>query len=552
MHPSPSRPAEAHAPVRATRLLRPRPGAGILWIWSVFGLCAIVPAGAVVVDAIRGFTGNPEAATEALLALRWSTLTTSAIHAGAIAALALALAWPAACAARHAPRRWVLALATPMLLPAFLAHAGWSLLRAPTTPIGRWIGAAPERGLEWLPLAVGRSLAVWGLALWAWPLAALVIAIGLRSLGSEVADSLRLERCPAWRRNLFLARAVWPSIAMAFTLVALLMLGSAVPLHLARVETGAIRVWAMLDEHPAEPWIAWIAAWPLVALALCAGWLLASPLARLGRALSALSLGDAPAGRVGRLSGALGALPWALAIVAPLALFLWSLGWSARPLVRFVRDAHEGLLSSTAIALCVGALGATLAIGASHAVATSGDGTRRTRPLLALALAAALLPGVLVGSAVAQMTRLPGVPHAIGDGPMPVVLAHLARFAFLPLLVGTWLGATEAASIGGLRRVDGADSLADWARTALAPQAGPILAVALATACLSFHEIEASIQVQPPGLDHLAQRLLQWLHYERMTELSAAAAFLLAFGILAAATIVLSAGRSRTPGGVYR
>lgn len=519
------------------------PAVGLVWIWAVFGLCAVGPAAGVAAGALRGSTGRAELVA-ALAVVRGETLALSAAYAAAIALLALALAWPAAVLVSRARRRvWLLLAAAPMLLPPYLAYAGWSIIRAPTTPLGRWIGEAPDRGLEWLPIAAGRTLAVWGLALWAWPLAAIVIALSLRSIGPDVIDSLRLERCTRARRSLVLARAAWPGIAAAMLLVWLLMLGSAVPLHVARVETHAIRVWMVLDEHPAEPWLAWVAAWPLVVLALAAGWLLSAPLARVAVRFGALTDGDRPNASPPLPGLIAAALPsWLLAIAAPLALFLWSAG-SANALVGFVRLAGHGIASSAATGAAVGAIALTLALGASHAVAARSSASLALRPLLALAIAWALLPGVLVGASVAQFVRLPMAPSILADSAAPMVIAHVARFAFLPLAVGVWLGSTESAPIAELRRVDGAVTLGAWLRTALPAQLAPAAAAAVAAGFLSFHEVEAAIQVQPPGIQYLPQRLLQWLHYERTTELSAAGAFLLGSGLIVCGVVVLVARR---------
>ena len=54
-----------------------------------------------------------------------------------------------------------------------------------------------------------------------------------------------------------------------------MMIGSAVPLHLAQIDTYAIRIWLGLNEtRREEHWKVWLAAWPLVAAAIAAGWTL--------------------------------------------------------------------------------------------------------------------------------------------------------------------------------------------------------------------------------------------------------------------------------------
>ena len=67
--------------------------------------------------------------------------------------------------------------------------------------------------------------------------------------------------------------------------------------------------------------------------------------------------------------------------------------------------------------------------------------------------------------------------------------------------------------------------------------------VGVAAAALSLHEIEASVIVQPPGRESLAQTLLGFLHFSRMEDLSAAAINLVGLGLVGA---VLTAWALRT------
>ncbi|MBK7406359.1 MAG: hypothetical protein IPJ41_17605 [Phycisphaerales bacterium] len=527
-----------------------RVGAGAAIVWAVIGIGVIAPAALAIIGAVRGMATTGFRTGIDLPS--WHLVLVSLGSAAGIAALAVLFAWPVGGVISRARAGASFAAAGPMLLPMYLAYAGWSVLRAPTTPLGKWIGAAPEHGWPMLPVVVGRGLAIWGLALWAWPLAAITIAVGVRSLGPEVLESFKMDARSRIRRTAATVRAVRHSIGAAWLLVFLLMLGSAVPLQVALIPTIAVHSWEVLDQHPTEPWRAWIAAWPLILAAVAAGWVLASPLARAGERLAALGGEDSRIVRPRWTDWAVASGPWILALAVPFLAFAWSMG-SFRGLTRFLHDAHDAILSSGAVAASVALLSGILCLAAAHA--TSGPrGARHARTWLTLSLVWALVPGVLVGSAIAQFVRLPALPRAFADTPVPVVIAHLARFAFLPLLVGTWLSAAEARAVGDMRRLDGAVGLAGWAKSAAVGHLGPALAVALAAGCLSLHEIEASIQVQPPGIEHLAQRVLQWLHYERMTELSAASVLLLGIGMAASAAgmVAARAGRGRTKRGSHR
>lgn len=535
---------------------RSTPGARLLtslWIGCVFGVTIALPCGLVCGQIGTGVADEGlSAAAIDLEGVR--ALARSLAYAGVIGLVSVLLAMPVALlAAGWRPHRLVM-LAVPMLLPPYLAYAGWSIARAPTTALGRWIAAAPERGQDWLPLMASRTLAVWGLGLWAFPLAALVLVASLRAVASQVDGPLALD-CPhAWQRWRARAHAVWPGLAAGWALVTLLMLGSAVPLHVARVQTYAIRVWATLDDAPGEPWRAWLAAWPLALIASAAGWMLSGRVLKACRDLSALA--DTPA-RVRRrraLVSVLASLPWLLAVAVPFGLFSSSMG-SHRMLGVFLDRAGEGVATSLAVGAVVGCITMLTCVAVAHAAdARSPRGLALHRVILAACLAWTLMPGVLAGSAVAGVVRLPLVPDGVADSALPMVVAHVSRCLFLPVLVGLWLASAEAASIGDARRLDGATGPLAWGRTVLGTVPGPALAVGVSCMCLSVHEIESSLQVQAPGIDHLAQRLLQWLHYERTAELSAAGVLLLGLGMIAglAGMMPLWWPRKRTPPGSQR
>src|SRR5207249_2787761 len=56
--------------------------------------------------------------------------------------------------------------------------------------------------------------------------------------------------------------------------------------------------------------------------------------------------------------------------------------------------------------------------------------------MLLLFTAAAFIPGVLIGSATLTAWSAPFLPFWLADTDLPLILAHTARFAFLPLLAG--------------------------------------------------------------------------------------------------------------------
>lgn len=508
-------------------------------------LSVVVPAISVLVNAIAGLRSQANAIqgeTPGLSFFPWRLIGSTLLWTSAISVLSTVLAWPVAWALRTARRSawaWLLA---PMLAPSYLAYAGWGLLRAPRTWLGDLLERAAQDGHRWAPVLAGQALAVLGLALWAVPLAALVLWSGLRRIDQSVLDSLRLEPGHRAHRAANILQMSWRPAGVAIGLVMLLMMGSAVPLHLAQIPTYAIQVWLALDLTPAaQQWKVWILAWPLVLGALLAGWV-------IGGRLTAPDAGAVEGGNPRRSRPALiaGVAVWGAGVLIPLWLFVHCLS-DPRSLARFWQLSGAAAALSGRVALAVGAIGVFIALGVALGLAGESRGARAglTRACVRMLLIAGLMPGVLVGSAVSGASQLVAraLPRLaeIGDSPLILVVAHVARFGFVPALVGCWLARTEGSAQVWLRRLDGADSLRGWAGATLPVQAGACISAGLAAAALSLHEIEAAVIVSPPG-DSLPRQVLGYLHYLRTEEMCAAAVWIIGFGLVAGALGALLVG----------
>ncbi len=415
-----------------------------------------------------------------------------------------------------------------MLMPSYLAYAGWGLARAP----GTWLGDAILRGPRsaapggnWYPQFASDVQAIAGLVLWVWPLAALVLASRLRRIDRAVLDTLRLEATRPWSRvamRLALSRG---AIAAAIAVVMLLMLGSAVPLHVAQLDTYAVHLWRALDETPhAERARVWIAAWPSLALAIVGALALA-------RSIDAQGSEDQPANEplAGPARSRWIPLAWTLAALAlsllvPIALFAANLRDLAS-LRAFWALSSGAIGNSLLVAGCVAIVGLAIACAAWFAWAN----VPVARPFLVLLssifLVAGLLPGVLIGAATREAWDAIDQPwaRAFGDSWSIVVAGHLARFAFLPFAVGLVLARNEPRVLADLRRIDAGASLRAWAIAGALPALPILLGVALVLACLSFHEIESAVMLEPPSASggSFARVMLQQLHFNRTNELAA-------------------------------
>lgn len=484
----------------------------------------------------------------AAIGVDWARLGWTLLTASLIGVLAAACAWPAVWAARALSARWFVLLLVPMLMPSYLAYIGWSELRAPRTPLGDWLMSAGEGepGANWRPEAAARVSAILGLVLWSWPLAALILSAQVRGIDRAVLEALRLERAAAWRRWGTILAMTRSGLVAAAGAVTLVMLGSAVPMHLAQFETYAIKLWFLMDLTPVEQHgRVWLAAWPLVVVAVGAGlW--------IGRRTIGAEPGDGNAepprrrDRVRFVALATTIVLWLASVAVPLELMRGNLEgpgdvrafWSTHGQAFLVSAGIAGAVAVVALVIAAGAwigLGAWRGRSLAHGV---------TRASVVVLLISGLLPGILVGSATAAAWNRTGFDSpAAGLG--SVVLAHVARLGFLAALVGAWAWRLEPADRRAMRALDAGDSFAGWLRGALPTQLGPVLAVGVAAGLLSFHEIEAAVMLQPPGLGSFPLQMLQLLHYNRMGDLSAGVVLVGGCGLIAASAVVVLAGFRR-------
>lgn len=452
----------------------------------------------------------------------WMPLFYTVAWALVIGLSATLLAIPVA-RAFHRPAHggWLIA---SMLLPPYMASVGLNAFRGPGTWIGDLIEKAVVNGWTGLPILVGKGIAGLGLALWVLPLAALILASHVRSLDPAVMEMFRMEPLSRWQRVKQWARLLRPGLVQAWLATTILMCGSAVPLHVAQVQTLAISVWKLMDQTALhERGVLWLATWPCAVISLVAAALIWRGLgARISRPEAR---GEALA--TSRGWQVTGIVVWLCAAVVPVGIALWSVD-SAAALRAFWRVSGTAFRDSGVIGVCVGACVALLAALSAWRGPQIG-----IRVLVAAMVAIGVFPGMLVGALVATVSRGLGVDGIWGGGAM-VVLAHVLRFGWIGCLAGVFLARAEPHAQRDHRQLDGAMSLAGWARSCLSWQWGGVLAAGLAGGAMSFCEIEATIFVQPPELESLPRQMLGHLHFSRTSELGAASFYVGAMMLLIA------------------
>jgi ABC-type Fe3+ transport system permease subunit len=499
-------------------------------------LIALPVVGVVRAVALAWHADDVRAINASHLAISLSLLASTLAWAVGIALAAVVLAWLPACAlarsgAMNRGRAGPLAALAlvPMLLPSYLTYHAIGLSRAPQTLLGDWLEQLSHGAMPAAPIIAGRVIAFIGLALWTWPLAALVMGWSLSHVPPSVVDALRVDGASRWRRHMELAKLVRGSIVWSALLLILIMLGSSVPLHLAQVPTISLQAWLSINIDPGNVKV-WLLTWPVLLVALVASVLFAGQLTRTNEFASS----EPP--RVQRSNPdwtvvALGCLTCS-ATLLPLVLYAITLrSWQS--LMLFLRVSGEAIARSGLVAVCVSGLLVLFTLATWYLLAV-----RRVRAVSVLAfigMFGLLAPGSLVGQAWALGVNLPFVPYAVSDSLLPTVASHVTRFLGLAVLAGVFFARSEGQSVRSQRQIDAGASVRAWCITSLAGKVPALLGLILAFACLSLHEIDSSIVLQQPGTQSLAQTLLAQLHFARQEEMAAGAIIVVGGGVVIAA-----------------
>ena len=475
-------------------------------------------------------------------------LTRTVLVSGLIATGATLLGLPAAFVlARRSPRGWgawvgVLVVSV-LFLPAYLPYAGLSAARAPTTMLGDVLS-------HWSPDAivlVGRWLAVGGLMLAWWPLSAVLMAEGLRSSPPGLRDAMAMDGASGLAIVLTRIRLARGWLLGAWALVFVYGTGSAIPLHLAQIQTFSIALWRGLDSSP-DVGGTIAGSWPLVAVAGASAW----ALTRKGALKRPSEIGERVEvrGRAGGGWGTLAAvLVWAISMPIPLLLLAGSIKNGSVAALgerawRLWQENTDAVLGSAATGALVAIGTAGLAGVTAYICSTGAIGQRVTRVVLGLFIMLALVPGMIVGCCVRLGWELIG-PAADGltSSPGVVALAHLARFGFVGVAAGLALAGAEPAEQRAMRVLDGATGVWGWLRVQWAQTALGIGGAALCGFALSVGEIESTVILQPPGSESLARLMLERLHFLKDQDL-AAAGVTIALLTMAAGVVVAIVTRS--------
>tara|TARA_R110002072_G_scaffold150953_6_gene299932 strand:- start:42991 stop:44583 length:1593 start_codon:yes stop_codon:yes gene_type:complete len=426
-------------------------------------------------------------------------------------------------------RFWAGMLLIPIWLPAMLVYAAGNLLRAPDTVIGHALVSfsTSESGLRWVTIWAGYAIATLGLALWSAPIAGVLIAAGLGVRTSLYDEMIALEPVGIFRRGYLWIRLHSRALLRAWVLITTLMLGSAVPMHLAQLDTWSIVLWRELAQSPIDKWgRVWLGAWPSVLFGVLGAWVLTRTLVRPHTSESFADRGHALA-KISKpiLGGSV--LVWALGALGPLIAMLVTLD-DLDSVRHFWTLEGSAVIDSGLLALACGGMTMLIALLVAFALGSPSGMHRRLGMWSVMGLCVlGLIPGVLVGSAIAR-SSIPVLTTGWGGA----MLASCVRAGFLGAIIGALCASAESAERRSVRWQLAGGSLSGWARAVLPSIVGSIFAAGLVGGLYSMYEIEASVMVRPPGMDNLPQQLLSDLHYARIEQLSGAGVNLLGIGLL--------------------
>ena len=452
-----------------------------------------------------------------------SVLASTLGWSAACAVLACAVGWPVGRGIRsgrggHALRALSVVAAA---LPPYAVFWTWWQASGPGSAIGDWAAATGRAGL------LREALLVAGIASWAWPLAAWLVA-------SRQADSEQDERAAGlvdaegWRDR---AARAWRSdrgaLAVAFAALLLVIAGSTTAFDLAQVRTFGFEL-RTLDVQGMSAAAVLRAAWPALGLALLAG---------AGCALVPVAPrpeGDPPPRRD---------RPWlAWAVVAvTLALPVATLGWAVVTRGALERFAELSLRGAAGTLAAAAGAGAVLACVAAAHLLLAARGLRSCRRARIARLAEvsmligwaafAAMPATVSALCVIAAWNDDRLGPVVYDTPAVVVLSHVGRFGIVAAWIGRIAALREPRERTDLRAIDGGGLGA--AMGGLLPEVRAVAAcAALVGTVLAAGEVVASARVEPPGWAWASSTLLNAIHYQQPSTVLGA---LLAIVVLAGA-----------------
>jgi DNA-binding beta-propeller fold protein YncE/ABC-type Fe3+ transport system permease subunit len=490
-------------------------GAAGLWIAAVG-----YPALALIGVSITAAGGAAE------LRRTGGLLLTSTGWAAAVTVGAVLLGWgPGRVLGRALARRGYAPLAAlflaPICLPAYVIFYAWWQSWPADSALHRW-------AIETDRLQIIKALTLLiGFLCWSWPLVAWCVAGSAAATPAHRDELLRLDGAGPLRRFIDRLRGDGRELAMGGLIVFLFVFNHTTSFDIAQIFTFGYELRA-IDALNAGPRAILAAAAPALVIGV------------LGAVAIWVLLGRTPAeapvrpGRITVGGGLATAAVWVATVVVPMVLFAGNLGGGRTSIRTFLSLYGSDVANTIAVAFASGLLGSLVAIGLAAAWHDHRAWVRLAAHGQAIGwLLAGVVPGTLVGVACEAAYNRPVLDDVIYTTPAVLVLAYLARFAFIGALLARWMTRREPRVLGEVRRLDGAETLvgfvqSSWPRVLAA--GGAAFAV---VGVLSVSDLSVASRLQPIGFGAVATDVLNAVHYQRPETVLLASLSLVGVGLAA-------------------
>jgi len=406
----------------------------------------------------------------------------------------------------------------PICLPAYLVFYAWWQSWPAESALFDWAVRQGPEMIGWLRRGT-LLIALW---CWSWPLVAWAVAGPASMVPASRVEMLKMDKARWWTRVCDRWLCDRSGLLLGGLLVFVATFANTTCFDLAQVFTWSNEVRA-LEATGANAHDLFRLALPAIGFALCAAMIVWMMLT--GRSPQRV---DRPAPAPRRVV-VMTCMIWLFTVALPAGMLVRGAvtiggagrAWSAR-VDEFFTFYGDGVRHTLALA----AVSALFAAVLAALFALLWQDTRRWMRALGHAQAVALLfaaavPGTLVGLAIeaAYNNDWPvgavTVSEVMYRSPVVLVVGHLARFAFVPALLGYWLARREPPAVKDLRALDGANTLRGLAVT-MRPQLLVASCVSAAIVfVLSLGEIPVTALVRPAGFDVLTASLLNDMHYQR-------------------------------------
>ncbi|MCK4871657.1 MAG: hypothetical protein KAS72_02920 [Phycisphaerales bacterium] len=429
---------------------------------------------------------------------------TSVGWAGAVGAGATLLGWAPGVLLGRKRSLLLLALFIAMLcIPSYVSYYAWGLLRTPGTMLGDWIALDRSRGFA------ARHVQAWiGLVGWAWPIVAICVAAVAGRMPRTRQELARLEPCPVTTRIALCARETWPGALLGWGVTAALIVNSFVNFHLASIPTYGLHL-DVLRALVVPPGVLLAAGLPSIALAMLGACVLLASLRLAGD--EELPTDTA---RAGRTLGIVTAVIWLGTCAGPAILIVVALGSLSAARAGLARS---GIISagmgSACVAACVALVTGVVCINLTLGWSSRSRWVRRlTTAQAAFWLTTSLVPGTIAAMALGTAYNRDWTAWVYGST-LIVVLAHVARFSLVSVLLARFAAARQPKLLRDMRELDGATTLTGWLRSSGPWLVGPAAAAGLLAGVLSMGEVATTVALAPPGASLVGAVLLNQLHY---------------------------------------